>query len=112
MENERNLNHGLGIGAAVGVAGWQELIVGLYVMQRHGVSTKAYMGRNVRGGLCKPKTQRATRHMADGGQFWSLQINANLRIVRTYHRFVIPLLWCFSWGETPPFRNKDQNQVL
>ena len=50
--------------------------------------------------------------MADGGQFWSLQINANLRIVRTYHRFVIPLLWCFSWGETPPFRNKDQNQVL
>ena len=47
MENERNLNHGLGIGAAVGVAGWQELIVGLYVMQRHGVSSKAYMGRNV-----------------------------------------------------------------
>ncbi len=47
MDNERNLNHGLGIGAAVGVAGWQELIVGLYVMQRHGVSSKAYMGRNV-----------------------------------------------------------------
>ena len=47
MENERSLNHGLGIGAAVGVAGWQELIVGLYVMQRHGVSSKAYMGRNV-----------------------------------------------------------------
>jgi len=47
MDNERNLNHGLGIGAAVGVAGWQELIVGLYVMQRHGVSSKAYMGRNI-----------------------------------------------------------------
>ena len=47
MDDERSLNHGLGIGAAVGVAGWQELIVGLYVMQRHGVSSKAYMGRNV-----------------------------------------------------------------
>ncbi len=34
-----HLNHGLGIGAAVGVAGWQEQIVGLYVMQRHGVSS-------------------------------------------------------------------------
>jgi hypothetical protein len=42
-----HLNHGLGIGAAVGVAGWQEQIVGLCVMQRHGVSSKAYMGRNV-----------------------------------------------------------------
>jgi hypothetical protein len=48
MENERSLNHGLDIGAAVGVvASWQELTVGLYVMQRHGVSSKAYMGRNV-----------------------------------------------------------------
>ena len=47
MDDERNLNHGLGIGSAVGVAGWQELIVGLYVMQRHGVSSKAYMGRHV-----------------------------------------------------------------
>jgi hypothetical protein len=47
MDNERNLNHGLGIGAAVGVAGWQELIVGLYVMQRHGLPSKAYIGRNV-----------------------------------------------------------------
>jgi hypothetical protein len=42
-----HLNNGLGIGAAVGVAGWQELIVGLCVMQRHRVSSKAYMGRNV-----------------------------------------------------------------
>jgi len=47
MENERSLNHGLDIGAAVVVASWQELIVGLYVMQRHGVLSKAYMGRNV-----------------------------------------------------------------
>jgi hypothetical protein len=47
MWNERSLNHGLGIGAVVGVAGWQDLIVGLYVMQRHGVPSKAYMGRNV-----------------------------------------------------------------
>ena len=31
MENEQSLNHGLGIGAVVGVAGWQALIVGLYV---------------------------------------------------------------------------------
>ena len=31
MENERSLNHGLGIGAVVGVAGWKALIVGLYV---------------------------------------------------------------------------------
>ena len=45
MDDERSLNHGLGIGAVVGVDGWQELIVGLYVMQRHGVSSKAYMGR-------------------------------------------------------------------
>jgi hypothetical protein len=29
------------------VAGWEELIVGLYVMQRHGVSSKAYIGCNV-----------------------------------------------------------------
>jgi hypothetical protein len=28
MENERSLNHGLGIGAEIGVAGWQALIVG------------------------------------------------------------------------------------
>ncbi len=47
MENEQSLNHGLVIVAAVGVAGWQEQIVVLYVMQRHGVSSKAYMGRNV-----------------------------------------------------------------
>ena len=47
QKNECSLNHGLGIGAAVGVAGWQDLIVGLYVMQRHGVPSKAYMGRNV-----------------------------------------------------------------
>jgi hypothetical protein len=48
MENERSHNHGLGIGAAVGVvASWQELIVGLYVMQRLEVSSKAYMGSNV-----------------------------------------------------------------
>jgi hypothetical protein len=47
MDDERILNYGLGIGAVVGVAGWQDLIVGLYVMQRHGVSSKAYMGRNV-----------------------------------------------------------------
>ena len=41
MENERSLNHGLDIGAAVKVvASWQELIVGLCVMQRHGVSSK------------------------------------------------------------------------
>ena len=46
MDDEQSLNHGLVIGAAVGVAGWQELIVVLYVMQRHGVSSKAYMGRN------------------------------------------------------------------
>ena len=46
MENERSLNHGLGIGAVVGVAGWKALIVGLFVMQRHGVSSKAYMGCN------------------------------------------------------------------
>jgi hypothetical protein len=45
-ENERSLNHGLGIGPAIGVAGWQELLVGLYMIQRHGVSSKAYMGRN------------------------------------------------------------------
>ena len=47
MGNECSLNHGLDIGAAVGVASWQEIIVGLYVMKRHGVSSKAYMGRNV-----------------------------------------------------------------
>jgi hypothetical protein len=38
MENERNLNHGLGIGAAVGVAGWQELIVVLYVIDSKALS--------------------------------------------------------------------------
>jgi hypothetical protein len=31
LENERSLNHGPGIGAAVGVAGWKALIVGLYM---------------------------------------------------------------------------------
>jgi hypothetical protein len=31
MEYEHSLNHGPGIGAVVGVAGWKALIVGLYV---------------------------------------------------------------------------------
>ena len=47
MENERSLNHGLDIGAAVGVAGWQELIVRLYVMQSHGVSKLRFVGAAV-----------------------------------------------------------------
>jgi hypothetical protein len=37
----------LDIGPTVGVAGWQALLVGLYVMQTHGVSFELYMGRNV-----------------------------------------------------------------
>ena len=48
MDNERSLNHGLEIGAVVGVAGSKEpLIVVLYIMQSHGVLSMAYMGRNV-----------------------------------------------------------------
>jgi hypothetical protein len=41
LDDERSLNHGLGFGAAVEVAGCQDLNVGLYEMQRNREPTQA-----------------------------------------------------------------------